>query len=62
MLLQRNQKKLADKYAEIFSVLLKHKKDIPALHSGAYMMSLVDRGSPLLFDRSYQPRRLSLRW
>lgn len=51
------QKKLAEKYAEIFSVLLKHKKDITrvtfwGVHDGA---SWID-GSPLLFDRNYQPK------
>jgi endo-1,4-beta-xylanase len=51
------QKKLADKYAEIFSVLLKHKKDIPrvtfwGIYDGASWIG----GSPLLFDRSYQPK------
>ena len=51
------QQKLADKYVEIFSVLLKHEKDITrvtfwGVHDGASWIG----GSPLLFDRSYQPK------
>jgi endo-1,4-beta-xylanase len=51
------QKKLADKYAEIFSVLLKHKKDITRVTFwGVYDRTSWIGGSPLLFDRNYQPK------
>jgi len=51
------QKKLAEKYAEIFSVLLKHKKDITRVTFwGVYDGASWIGGSPLLFDRSYQPK------
>ncbi len=51
------QKKLADKYAEIFSVLLKHKKDITRVTFwGVYDKTSWIGGSPLLFDRDYQPK------
>ncbi|NLH15061.1 MAG: endo-1,4-beta-xylanase [Phycisphaerae bacterium] len=51
------QKKLADKYAEIFSVLLKHKKDITRVTFwGVYDKTSWIGGSPLLFDRNYQPK------
>ena len=51
------QKKLADKYAEIFSVLLKHKKDITRVTFwGVYDATSWIGGSPLLFDRNYQPK------
>jgi endo-1,4-beta-xylanase len=51
------QRKLADKYVEIFSVLLKHKKDV----SRVTFWGVGDKtswigGSPLLFDRNYQPK------
>jgi endo-1,4-beta-xylanase len=51
------QKKLADKYAEIFSVLIEHRKNITrvtfwGIHDGASWIG----GSPLLFDRSYKPK------
>lgn len=51
------QKKLADKYAEIFSVLLKHEKDITRVTFwGVYDATSWIGGSPLLFDRNYQPK------
>lgn len=51
------QKKLADKYAEIFSVLLKHKKDVSRVTFwGVYDKTSWIGGSPLLFDRNYQPK------
>ena len=51
------QKKLADKYAEIFSVLLKHKEDITRVTFwGVYDGASWIGGSPLLFDRSGQPK------
>ena len=51
------QKRLADKYAEIFSVLLKHKKDITRVTFwGVYDATSWIGGSPLLFDRNYQPK------
>lgn len=51
------QKKLADKYAEIFSVLLRHEKDITRVTFwGIYDRTSWIGGSPLLFDRDYQPK------
>ena len=51
------QKKLAAKYAEIFLVLLKHKKDITRVTFwGVYDRTSWIGGSPLLFDRDYQPK------
>ncbi|HPC96757.1 MAG TPA: endo-1,4-beta-xylanase [Sedimentisphaerales bacterium] len=51
------QKKLADKYVEIFSTLLKHKKDISRVTFwGVYDKTSWIGGSPLLFDRNYQPK------
>ncbi|MEN6426542.1 MAG: endo-1,4-beta-xylanase [Phycisphaerales bacterium] len=51
------QKKLADKYAEIFSVLLKHKKDVSRVTFwGVYDKTSWIGGSPLLFDRNCQPK------
>ncbi|MCH5374097.1 MAG: endo-1,4-beta-xylanase [Planctomycetes bacterium] len=51
------QKRLADKYAELFSVLLKHRKDITRVTFwGAYDGATWIGGSPLLFDRDYQPK------
>ena len=52
------QKRLADKYAEIFSVLLKHKKDISRVTFwGVYDRASWIGGSPLLFDRDGQPKQ-----
>jgi endo-1,4-beta-xylanase len=51
------QKKLAEKYAEIFSVLVKHKKDVSRVTFwGVYDGASWIGGSPLLFDRNYQPK------
>ena len=51
------QKKLADKYAEIFSVLLAHKKDITRVTFwGVYDKTSWIGGSPLLFDRNGRPK------
>ncbi len=51
------QKKLADKYVEIFSVLLKHKKDVSRVTFwGVYDKTSWIGGSPLLFDRNCQPK------
>jgi endo-1,4-beta-xylanase len=51
------QKKLADKYAEIFSVLVKHKKDVSRVTFwGVYDKTSWIGGSPLLFDRNCQPK------
>jgi endo-1,4-beta-xylanase len=51
------QKKVAEKYAEIFSVLLKHKKDVTRVTFwGVYDGASWIGGSPLLFDRSGQPK------
>lgn len=50
-------KKVAEKYKEIFTVLRKHKKDITrvtfwGIYDGASWIG----GSPLLFNREYQPK------
>ncbi len=51
------QKKLTDKYAEIFTVLLKHKKDVTRVTFwGVYDATSWIGGSPLLFDRNYKPK------
>jgi len=51
------QKKLAEKYTEIFSVLVKHKKDVTRVTFwGVYDGASWIGGSPLLFDRKYQPK------
>ena len=51
------QKRLAEKYSEIFSVLIKHKKDITRVTFwGVYDGASWIGGSPLLFDPSYQPK------
>ena len=51
------QKKLAEKYAEIFSVLVKHKKDVTRVTFwGVYDGASWIGGSPLLFDRNCQPK------
>jgi len=53
----QTQKKLAEKYAEIFTVLLKHNKDVTRVTFwGVYDGASWIGGSPLLFDRSYQPK------
>jgi endo-1,4-beta-xylanase len=52
------QKKLAEKYAEIFSILIKHKKDITRVTFwGVYDKTSWIGGSPLLFDGNYQPKQ-----
>jgi GH35 family endo-1,4-beta-xylanase len=52
------QQKLADKYAEIFSVLVKHKESIHRVTFwGVYDATSWIGGSPLLFDRDYQPKQ-----
>ncbi len=49
------QQKLADKYAELFSVFVKHRKDISRVTFwGVYDRTSWIGGSPLLFDRNYQ--------
>lgn len=51
------QKRLAEKYAEIFSVLLQHEKDITRVTFwGVYDRTSWIGGSPLLFDRNCQPK------
>jgi GH35 family endo-1,4-beta-xylanase/enterochelin esterase-like enzyme len=51
------QKKLAEKYAEIFSVLIKHQNEIARVTFwGVYDGASWIGGSPLLFDRNYQPK------
>jgi len=52
------QKKLAEKYAEIFSVLLRHNNDITRFTFwSVYDATSWIGGSPLLFDRNYQPKQ-----
>ncbi len=54
----QTQKQLADKYAEIFSVLLKHKQDVTRVTFwGVYDATSWIGGSPLLFDRDYRPKQ-----
>lgn len=51
------QKKLAQKYAEIFSVLVKHRQDVTRVTFwGVYDGASWIGGSPLLFDRDCQPK------
>jgi endo-1,4-beta-xylanase len=51
------QQKLAEKYAEIFSVLRKHREKITRVTLwGVCDAASWIGGSPLLFDRSYQPK------
>lgn len=51
------QQKLAQKYAELFSVFLKHKTDVNRVTFwGVYDATSWIGGSPLLFDRNYQPK------
>ncbi|OHB66170.1 MAG: hypothetical protein A2V70_11190 [Planctomycetes bacterium RBG_13_63_9] len=51
------QKRLAEKYAEIFPVLLKYEKDITRVTFwGVCDKTSWIGGSPLLFDRNYQPK------
>ncbi len=52
------QQQLAEKYAEIFSVLVKHKDVIPRVTFwGVYDATSWIGGSPLLFDGNYQPKQ-----
>jgi endo-1,4-beta-xylanase len=52
------QTKVAEKYAEIFSVLLKHSKDVTRVTLwGVYDGASWIGGSPLLFDKEYQPKK-----
>ena len=52
------QQKLADKYAEIFSVLVKYKEKIHRVTFwGVYDATSWIGGSPLLFDRNGQPKK-----
>ncbi len=52
------QKKLADKYAELFSIFVKHKEDISRVTFwGVYDAASWIGGSPLLFDRNYLPKQ-----
>ncbi len=51
------QQRLADKYAELFSVFVKHRKDISRVTFwGVYDATSWIGGSPLLFDDNYQPK------
>ncbi len=54
---EETQRKLAEKYAELFSVFVKHKRDISRVTFwGVYDRTSWIGGSPLLFDRNYQPK------
>jgi endo-1,4-beta-xylanase len=54
----QTQKRLAEKYAEIFSVLLKHHKQISRVTFwGVYDATSWIGGSPLLFDKEYRPKQ-----
>jgi endo-1,4-beta-xylanase len=54
---EQTQQKLAEKYAELFSIFVKHKKDITRVTFwGVYDATSWIGGSPLLFDRNYQPK------
>jgi endo-1,4-beta-xylanase len=51
------QQKLAQKYTELFSVFIKHRKEISRITFwGVYDAASWIGGSPLLFDRNYQPK------
>ncbi len=51
------QQQLAQKYAELFSIFVKHKKTISRVTFwGVYDATSWIGGSPLLFDRNYQPK------
>jgi len=51
------QQKLADKYAELFSVFVKNQQDISRVTFwGVYDATSWITGSPLLFDSHYQPK------
>jgi len=55
---EETQQKLAQKYAELFSVFVKHKNDISRVTFwGVYDGKSWIGGSPLLFDRNYQPKQ-----
>jgi len=54
----QTQERLAQKYAELFSIFVKHKKDITRVTFwGVYDRTSWIGGSPLLFDRNYQPKQ-----
>jgi len=55
---EQTQQKLAQKYAELFSIFIKHKKVITRVTFwGVYDTTSWIGGSPLLFDRKYQPKQ-----
>jgi len=55
---EQTQQRLAEKYAELFSVFVKHKKDISRVTFwGVYDATSWIGGSPLLFDRNCQPKQ-----
>jgi endo-1,4-beta-xylanase len=52
------QQQLAEKYAEIFSVLVRHKETIHRVTFwGVYDATSWIGGSPLLFDGNYRPKQ-----
>jgi endo-1,4-beta-xylanase len=54
---EQTQQRLAQEYAELFSVFVKHKKDISRVTFwGVYDATSWIGGSPPLFDRNYQPK------
>ena len=58
---EETQKKLADKYAELFKIFLKYKDQLNrvtfwGVYDGRSWIARGNSGSPLLFDRQYQPK------
>jgi endo-1,4-beta-xylanase len=55
---QQVQQKLAQKYTELFTIFMNHKKQISRVTFwGVYDKTSWIGGSPLLFDRNYQPKQ-----
>jgi len=55
---EETQQKLAQKYAELFGIFIKHRDKITRVTFwGVYDATSWIGGSPLLFDRNYQPKK-----
>lgn len=55
---EETQQKLAQKYAELFGIFIKHRGKISRVTFwGVYDATSWIGGSPLLFDRNYQPKK-----
>lgn len=55
---EETQQKLAQKYAELFGIFIKHRDKISRVTFwGVYDATSWIGGSPLLFDRNYQPKK-----